>query len=395
MQHREHVPVLILGAGPFGIAMAAEARSLGIGHVVVGRPMSFWQQHMPAGMLLRSGCDWHLDPNGRDAIERFLEMRGQTSSDVEPLSLPLYLEYAQWFMDVHEILPRQAEVTRLDEIDGRFEATLNGSTVLRADRVLLALGFASFAHIPEELAALVPAERSSHTCNCPDPSQFCTQRVLIVGGRQSAFEFAALLAEAGAAEVHVCHRHDTPAFVESDWTWVGPLLERVASEPGWYRRLSSSERESLDARFWAEGRLKLEPWLWPRVNRKEIQIRPRTNVVGVSETGEALRVQLNRGETLEVDHVLYATGYKPDLQRVPLLRDGNLLDRIECCKGFPVLDDNLQTTLPGLFVTSLLAARDFGLFFAFTAAVRASARIVGRGLCRYRNIDNSNRRPSG
>jgi hypothetical protein len=33
-----------------------------------------------------------------------------------------------------------------------------------------------------------------------------------------------------------------------------------------------------------------------------------------------------------------------------------------------------------VFVTSLPAAQDFGLFFAFTAAVRASARMVGRAL---------------
>jgi hypothetical protein len=78
--------------------------------------------------------------------------------------------------------------------------------------------------------------------------------------------------------------------------------------------------------------------------------------------------------------VLYATGYKVDLQRVSLLQGGNLLERIECRDGFPVLDNCLQTTVPGLFMTSLPATREFGLFFAFTAAVRASARIVGRAL---------------
>jgi hypothetical protein len=45
-----------------------------------------------------------------------------------------------------------------------------------------------------------------------------------------------------------------------------------------------------------------------------------------------------------------------------------------------VLDEGMQTSVPGLFVTSLPATRDFGLFFAFTAAVRASARIVGRAI---------------
>jgi hypothetical protein len=76
--------------------------------------------------------------------------------------------------------------------------------------------------------------------------------------------------------------------------------------------------------------------------------------------------------------VIYATGYKVDLTRVPLLAAGTVLDRIARRDGFPVLDDALQTTVPGLFVTSLPATRDFGAFFAFTAAARASARIIGR-----------------
>jgi thioredoxin reductase len=271
-------------------------------------------------------------------------------------------------------------LTRLDQIDGRFAATLDDGSVVTADRVLLALGFAPFAHIPDELAALVPTERSSHTCDCVAPGRFAGQRVLIVGGRQSAFESAALLAEAGAATVHVCHRHQTPSFTASDWSWVDPLVERIGNEPGWYRGLADVDREALNARFWAEGRLKLEPWLGPRVRHDAIAIHPRTRVIGCEQSTGALHVRLDTGDTVEVDHVLYATGYKVNLRRVSLLEAGNLLDRIECRDGFPVLDNSLQTTVPGLFVTSLAAARDFGLFFAFTAAVRASARIIARAI---------------
>lgn len=371
---------LIVGAGPFGLSMAARAQALGIDHVVIGRPMSFWKTHMPRGMVLRSGCDWHLDPAERDTIERFLETRNQTPRDVEPLSLDLYLEYAEWFEKSKGIRALPTRVNRLDWSDDRFAATLDDGSVVTADRVLLALGFASFAHVPDELAAIVPADRSSHACDFSVPGEFRGQRVLIVGGRQSAFESAALLAEEGAAAVHVCHRHDTPAFVASDWSWVTPLLERIGDEPGWYRGLSDAEREALDARFWAEGRLKLEPWLGPRVRHEAVAIRPRTRLVGCEEGAGALRIQLDSGERLDVDHVLYATGYKVDMRRVPLLEAGNLLDRIECRDGFPLLDESLQSTVPGLFVTSLAAARDFGLFFAFTAAVRASARIVGRAI---------------
>ena len=61
-----------------------------------------------------------------------------------------------------------------------------------------------------------------------------------------------------------------------------------ASDPGWYRRLSNSEREALNGRFWEEGRLKLEPWLGPRVHRDEITIRPRTSIVGSQSNGGSL-----------------------------------------------------------------------------------------------------------
>ena len=375
-----HTSLLIVGAGPFGLAMAAEALARGIDHVVAGRSMSFWTEHMPAGMILRSACDWHLDPVGGDTIERFLEIRGRKPPDVEPLPLELYLEYAAWFEETKGIRPRRAHVVRLDGSDGHFIATLDDGERVTAERVLLALGFAPFARVPGELAALVPAEQASHTRDCADPARFAGRRVLVVGGRQSAFETAALLAEAGAAAVHVCHRHDTPAFVPSDWTWVEPTLDRIEDEPGWYRSLPEPERQALATRFFAEGRLKLEPWLGPRVRHAAISIRPRSRVIGVEPRHDALRVRLDTGVDIDVDHVLYATGYQVDMDRVAPLKAGNLLERIACRDGFPVLDDSLQTTVPGLFVTSLPATRDFGLFLGFTVAVRASARIVGRAI---------------
>src|SRR5437899_668515 len=93
------IDLLIIGAGPFGLAMAAQAGNLGLDHRVVGKPMEFWKQNMPKGMYLRSACDWHLDPIGRDTIESFTKTQGLTTPQVEPLSLEFYLRYAQWFQD--------------------------------------------------------------------------------------------------------------------------------------------------------------------------------------------------------------------------------------------------------------------------------------------------------
>ena len=103
---------------------------------------------------------------------------------------------------------------------------------------------------------------------------FQGKRCLIVGGRQSAFEWAALLHEHGAAAVRVSHRHETPGFRPSDWSWVGPLVEAMVDDPGWFRHLSVQEKQALNQRFWAEGRLKLEPWLKPRIEHDTVQIWP-------------------------------------------------------------------------------------------------------------------------
>src|SRR5262245_61618871 len=89
--------ILIIGAGPFGLAMAAYAEHLGLDHRSVGKPMEFWKTNMPRGMFLRSACDWHVDPVGKDTIESFLSKQGLTAAQVEPLSLEFYLQYAQWF----------------------------------------------------------------------------------------------------------------------------------------------------------------------------------------------------------------------------------------------------------------------------------------------------------
>src|SRR4030095_7337568 len=104
------------------------------------------------------------------------------------------------------------------------------------------------------------------------------RRCLILGGRQSAFEWAALLREAGAAEVHIAHRQDSPAFQAADWPWVPPLVDRMVEDPGWFRRLPPEEQRAVENRLWTEGRLKVEPWLESRVMREPVSIWPWTTL---------------------------------------------------------------------------------------------------------------------
>jgi cation diffusion facilitator CzcD-associated flavoprotein CzcO len=279
--------LLIIGAGPFGLAVAARASYLGIDHVIAGRPMEFWRRNMPAGMYLRSACDWHLDPQNVHTIEKFLQERGQTPQDVEPLSLDFYLSYAEWFQRQKQISPLPVHVERLEFTNNHFIATTHDGDTIKARNVVIAPGFKHFPHVPAELKLRLPAGRYVHTCDFVDFSAARNQRYLIVGGRQSAFEWAALLLEAGAGAVSVVHRHDSPAFKTADWSWVNPIVENIGADPNWFRRLSEAEKAEVNHRLWAEGRLKVEPWLEARLNDDRVRILPRTEVLSaVEDNGE-------------------------------------------------------------------------------------------------------------
>ena len=254
---RRHMELLVIGAGPYGLAVAAEARRRGLSVTVVGEPMRFWRRNMPDGMLLRSGREWHLDAAGVHTFDAFVG-----GWDDEPIPVETFIAYADWFAEQEGSTPLLAAWTRLTE---DLVAHLDDGSTIHADRVVAAPGIAPFAVEPALVTERLAPEQWSHTVGTVDFAGLAGRRVLILGGRQSAFEWAALLAEAGAERVDVVYRHDTPAFTESDWSFVDDLLAETRRTRGWFRGLPDAERTAIAQRFWQVGRLQLEPWLAPRI----------------------------------------------------------------------------------------------------------------------------------
>ena len=390
------VNLLIIGAGPFGLSLAAYAKHLGIDHAIAGKPMEFWLNNMPRDMYLRSTIDWHFDPLDVYTIEKFLETQDLKPADVDPLSRSFYLSYARWFQNQAQIEVLPLFIRRLDSIigeDHRFQATTDEGRTIKANNVVVAPGFKHFSHLPAELVTRLPPGRFAHTCDLIDFSGLENKRCLIIGGRQSAFEWAALLHEARAAAVHISHRHESPAFKAADWSWVGELVDAMVENPNWFRQLSQEEKAEVRRRLWTEGRLKVEPWLEARIMNDTVKLWPQTEVIGckVQPNGE-IEVKLSNGETLLVDQIIMATGYKVMIDRVPFLAQGNIIEKLAVQNGFPVLDDHFQTNLPGLFITSMPATQDFGPFFAFTVSVRTSAKLIGQAIAALSQLRSSGQR---
>ena len=172
------------------------------------------------------------------------------------------------------------------------------------------------------------------------------------------------------------HRHDVPRFERVSWTFVDPYLESTMRVRGWWRSLPEAEQDAITKRFWEVGRLTLEYWLTPRLASQAIHRWPGTEVVRAEPTAPTASCGSGSpiGDDLSVDQVVFASGYRADLARVPYL--AGVLDRIKVTDGFPVLDEAFGASLSRLYLPGFVATRDFGPFFGFVKGTSAAARLI-------------------
>ena len=376
MTVQHETDLLIIGAGPYGLAMALVAQANDIDYLVIGKSMAFWKNHMPSGMYLRTPCDWHT----ADTLTRYLQTRQLTPEKIQPAPVEFFIGYIEETIESHHLAMIQMEVEQLTYDDPGYIARLRNGESVYASNVVVATGYYPFRHIPEEYERMLPKGRFTHSSDLCDPRTLAGKRCLIVGGRQSAFEQAGLLSR-HAARVDIAYRHDTPEFKPSDWSWAHAYIERMRTDPGWYRRLPQAEQEAINKRFWKEGRLELEAWLLEDLARQNINRWSNTKVVGCSESSNGeLTVTLSNRHSLTVDHVILATGYQVDVHKLKYLAGPPLIEGLACDNGFPVLDEWFQSNFPGLYFTGIHAVNDFGPFLFFVAGAFAAAEIIGKAV---------------
>ena len=194
------VGVAIVGAGPYGLSLAAHLGAAGVRFRQFGLPMRLWQESMPAGMFLKSqGFASDLSsPDGEHTLEAFCRATGRPYASYGlPVPLDTFVAYGQWFRrelvaDLEETL-----VTEVVPKDGNYEISLANGDRVRAGSVVVATGVEHFATMPAQLAEL-PSSVCTHSSAHTDLGAFRGKKVIVLGAGQSALESAALLHENGA-----------------------------------------------------------------------------------------------------------------------------------------------------------------------------------------------------
>jgi FAD-dependent urate hydroxylase len=394
------VPVAIVGAGPYGLSIAAHLRAHGIEHRIFGTPMRSWLQHMPSTMFLKSvGFATNIsDPAHTATLGTFCALdRREYADDVWPIPIRTFTDYAMWFQREHAPDVQPTDVTHVGLRDRQFELELASGERLTARRVVLAVGYQHFTHVPDALARL-PSELVSHASAHRDFTNFAGRHVTVLGAGQSALESAALLHEAGA-DVRVLVRartvrwHPQPnepdrtlrARLRSPASGLGTdwLCYAWSNGPGLFHHLPPGARTAIVTRA-------LGPagawWLKPRVIG-QFPVATQTALLSAGRRGNRLELTVcgpdGHQHELMTDHLLAGTGYRVDLNRLEFL-DARIATRIRQASGQPVLTPQFESTVPGLYAVGPVAAATFGpvMRFVYGAdfATHRVVRHVARGL---------------
>jgi cation diffusion facilitator CzcD-associated flavoprotein CzcO len=384
--------VAIVGAGPYGLACAAHLRAAdGLDVRVLGDPMSFWRQHMPKGMLLRS--PYVASDIGAPTDSLSLDAYGAATRTVAaPVPLDRFVDYGGWFQRkvVSDVDRRPVE--NVSHTGSEFKLSLADGDALRAKRVVIAAGIGPFSFRPPEFQGLPPSH-VSHASELDDLGGFAGRRVAVIGGGQSALESAALLKEAGA-DVEVLVRAPRIYFLRRVGTLhnlgpvttalfapaeVGPAgISRIVSVPDWYRRMP---RRIQDRFFWRSLRPAGAAWLQPRL--EGVPINTGLAVKRAAAVNGHLRLELSDGTDRVVDHALLGTGYRVDISRYPFL-DRGLLRHVRVTSGHPRLSTGFESSVPGLYFAGATAGWSFGPLMRFVAGTDFAARGLTRGVMRSR-----------
>ncbi len=389
------VDIAIIGAGPYGLSLAAHLRRSGRSFRIFGPPMQFWAHHMPRGMCLKSeGFASSLyAPDAQFTLKDYCAENHIPYADIGlPVRLEIFIAYGLEFQRRYVPELENVQVASVAKADGGFELTTVAGEVARVRQVVIAAGIKNFAHLPTQLAGM-PADLVSHSSQHGDLSGFKGRKVAVLGAGASAVDLAALLDQTGAKAELIARRgsidfHNPPKERR-------PIIERLRAPRsglgvGWRSRMCTdipmvfhAMPQSLRLRV-VDRHLGPAPCWFVRdsvVGRVPMHLGATLTGAHAEDGRVRLAVKQRTGEDkmIEVDHVIAATGYKVAVSRLGFI-DEALRSRIGNVAGTPILSRHFESSVPGLYFMGAAAANSFGPLLRFAYGANFSAKRIARRL---------------
>lgn len=386
----------IIGAGPYGLSLAAHLADASADFRIFGKPLTTWRDHMPAGMQLKSdGFASNLSsPDPKSTLKSWCAERGVDYDDCYlPVTLSTFQAYSGWFQKRYVPNLEEHQVVSLAKSSRGFTLWLDNGETLEAGRVVMAVGINWFKNMPATLAGL-PADLVSHSYDHHDMSRFDGKKLVILGAGSSAVDMAVLAQDAGVdvsllARAPLIRYHAQPDPDELSWlkaitnpsSGIGPGWRSFmcSKAPRLFRRLPESLRLRATKRhlgpapgWFMQGKLKAKTYLGHELEKAAIQ---GNRVLLQARGAEGARTEIL------ADHVIAATGYVPDLRRIPFL-DSALREQIAHIVHTPKLSDHFETSVPGLYAMGSLAANTFGPLMRFMVGAEYAAPRVAAHLAK-------------
>jgi hypothetical protein len=394
--------VAIIGAGPYGLSLAAHLQARGVDFRIFGKSMHTWRAHMPHGMFLKSegGASNLYDPMALCSLRQYCAQEGTPYADYyRPVPLDVFTEYALSFQRRFVPGVEDVMVTALERRSAQFELRLASGEMVYARKVVIATGVSHAAHVPAEVATL-PKELWSHSSAYRDLSRFKGRNVTVIGAGQSALESAALLHEAGADvlllarrakvvwnELPVPGRRSLYRRLRRPMSDLGPGLGPwlYSNAPQLFRWLPRGVRI-------ARVKNTLGPaggwWLKERVVDRVPMLLGYT-LQGAETRGDGLLLHLEAadGERRQhtTGHVIAATGYRFSVRSQGFL-SAELLAQLRTVNESPILSSHFESTVPGLYFTGLASAIQFGPVMRFLCGAGVTARRICRHIAGRSNV---------
>jgi thioredoxin reductase (NADPH) len=309
--------VLIVGAGPSGLAAAIAAKQHGLRYLVLEK-----------GALVNSLLHYPRDMVFFTTPE-LLEIGGLPF--VSPYEKPTRQESLRYYRRVTDTfgleVAQYEPVIGLRVEQGGFHVRSQRAHAPHRDWIASAVVIATGAYdVPNELG--IPGEHLPHVSHYyQEPHPYYRQRVVIVGGKNSAAEAALDLYRAGASVMLV---HRRPALGESIKYWVKPDIENRIKEG------------AVEARF----------------STRVIEIRDHEVVLAPADADPLPDVAVQT--VVPADAVFLLTGYRSD---TTLLRMAGA--EIDEAQGAPVHNpETFETTVPNMFLAgAVVAGKQSGRIF--------------------------------